>query len=129
MWQGAVDVAPEDGFVSSDYIVAQPTAAANAAYYAALFRTARYMQEVNRYSHGIVDDRNRLYWDGFKTMKSPAPPLMEEDIVRHFQSETAEIDALVAKIREAVDHLKEFRTAVISAAVTGKIDVRTAAAA
>ena len=38
--------------------------------------------------------------------------------------ETASIDALVANIRDAIARLKEFRTALISAAVTGKIDVR-----
>ena len=38
--------------------------------------------------------------------------------------ETARIDALIAKVREAGDRLKELRTALISAAVTGKIDVR-----
>jgi type I restriction enzyme S subunit len=32
--------------------------------------------------------------------------------------------ALVAKVRDAIDCLKEFRIALISAAVTGKIDVR-----
>ena len=41
--------------------------------------------------------------------------------------ETAKIDALIAKVRKAINHLKEFRTALISAAVTGKIDVREAA--
>ena len=34
------------------------------------------------------------------------------------------IDALIVKVRDAIDHLKELRTALISAAVTGKIDVR-----
>ncbi|MEO0109010.1 MAG: type I restriction endonuclease subunit S, partial [candidate division WOR-3 bacterium] len=36
----------------------------------------------------------------------------------------AKIDAAVAKIREGIEKLKEYRTALISAAVTGKIDVR-----
>lgn len=31
---------------------------------------------------------------------------------------------MVAKIREGIERLKEYRTALISAAVTGKIDVR-----
>jgi len=35
----------------------------------------------------------------------------------------------VANVHEAIDCLKEFRTALISAAVTGKIDVRGAAGA
>jgi hypothetical protein len=32
----------------------------------------------------------------------------------------------VARVRDGVDRLKEFRTTLISAAVTGKIDVREA---
>ena len=37
------------------------------------------------------------------------------------------IDALVRRIQTAINHLNEFRTALLSAAVTGKIDVREAA--
>ena len=47
---------------------------------------------------------------------------------RFLDRETANIDALITKVREAIDHLKEYRTALISAAVTGKIDVRKEAA-
>lgn len=55
----------------------------------------------------------------------PIPPESEEDAIVEFPDrETARIDALVARVREAIDHLREFRTALISAAVTGKIDVR-----
>jgi type I restriction enzyme S subunit len=129
MWQGAVGVASVDGLVSPDYIVAEPRARASSAYFAALFRTSNYMAEVYRFSHGIVDDRNRLYWDDFKAIRSPVPPRDEQQaIVQHLELETAEIDALVAKVREAIERLKEFRTALISAVVTGKIDVREGAA-
>jgi len=38
--------------------------------------------------------------------------------------ETSKIDNLITKTRTSIDHLKEYRTALISAAVTGKIDVR-----
>jgi restriction endonuclease S subunit len=54
-----------------------------------------------------------------------APPKIEQHaIVTFLDRETAKIDALIAKIREAIERLKELRTALISAAVTGKIDVR-----
>ncbi len=46
----------------------------------------------------------------------------------YLDRETTKLDALVAKVRDAIDRLKELRTALISAAVTGKIDVRDAAA-
>ena len=53
------------------------------------------------------------------------PPLEEQRAIATFlDRETAKIDALISKIRQAIHHLKEFRTALISAAVTGKIDVR-----
>ncbi len=53
------------------------------------------------------------------------PPAEEQRAIAVFlDRETARIDALVAKVREAIDRLKELRTALISAAVTGKIDVR-----
>lgn len=55
----------------------------------------------------------------------PAPAVPEQRAIAAFlDRETTRIDSLVAKVREAIDHLKELRTALISAAVTGKIDVR-----
>ena len=48
--------------------------------------------------------------------------------MQFLDDKTARIDALIAKIHKAIDYLKEFRTALISAAVTGKIDVRATAA-
>jgi type I restriction enzyme S subunit len=125
MWQGAVGVAPEDGLVSPDYIVARPSPGTEPNYYASVFRTQLYMAEVYRWSHGIVDDRNRLYWADFKAIRSPFPPTIEQRAIAAFlDRETARLDALIAKIREAIDRLKELRTALISATVAGKIDLR-----
>ncbi len=56
------------------------------------------------------------------------PPLVEQlPIVAYLNHETDKIDALIAKVREAIDHLNELRTALISVTVTGKIDVREVA--
>ena len=53
------------------------------------------------------------------------PPIHEQKrIVAHLDRQTAKLMQLVQAVRTAIDHLKEFRTALISAAVTGKIDVR-----
>lgn len=57
------------------------------------------------------------------------PPVSEQRTIATFvEHETAKLDALVAKVREAIERLKELRSALISAAVTGKIDVRGEAA-
>jgi len=58
----------------------------------------------------------------------PFPPLPEQAaIAAYLDLETAKLDALVGKVEEAVERLQEYRTALITAAVTGKIDVRNAA--
>ena len=81
----------------------------------------------NRHSKGIWQSRLRLYPDAFRELSTPLPPIDEQRVIAAFLDwETVKIDALVAKIHEAIDRLKELRTALISAAVTGKIDVREA---
>jgi len=53
------------------------------------------------------------------------PPPQEQSAIAVFlDRETARIDALVERVQESIDLLREYRTALISAAVTGKIDVR-----
>jgi type I restriction enzyme, S subunit len=55
------------------------------------------------------------------------PPLPEQvAIAAYLDSETAKMDALVARVQEAIERVQEYRTALITAAVTGKIDVRKA---
>jgi type I restriction enzyme, S subunit len=48
----------------------------------------------------------------------------QQSIADFLDHETAKIDTMIAKVGEAIERLKEYRTALISAAVTGKIDVR-----
>jgi type I restriction enzyme S subunit len=61
----------------------------------------------------------------YANLPVPRPPLPEQRAIAAFlDRETAKIDALAEKVREGIERLKEYRTALISAAVTGKIDVR-----
>ncbi|MDI1243923.1 MAG: hypothetical protein PSV24_00795 [Rhodoferax sp.] len=60
---------------------------------------------------------------------TPTPPRSEQDEITAFlDSETAKLDTLTAEAQRAIDLLQERRTALISAAVTGQIDVRGAVA-
>jgi type I restriction enzyme S subunit len=56
-----------------------------------------------------------------------AIPKVEEQhaIADYLDRETAKIDKMVEKVEAAIEKLQEYRTALITAAVTGKIDVRT----
>lgn len=61
-------------------------------------------------------------------LKIPLPPVEEQArIVEYLQSRATEIDTLIFKTERFVLLLRERRSALITAAVTGKIDVRGAA--
>jgi len=69
--------------------------------------------------------RDKLTQGDMNVISIQCPPLDEQRAIAAFlDHETARIDALIAKVRKAIELLKEYRTALISAAVTGKIDVR-----
>lgn len=56
------------------------------------------------------------------------PSIKEQtEIVDYLDNETSKIDSLIEKANRSIELAKEHRTALISAAVTGKIDVREAA--
>ena len=66
-----------------------------------------------------------LTGDMLRAQRFPFPSTTEQRaIVRSLDRETAKIDTLIAKADDAIAHLNEYRSALISAAVTGKIDVR-----
>lgn len=64
----------------------------------------------------------------FANYKCCIPPMDEEQqqIAAFLDKETTKTDTLIEKCKTAIELLKERRTALISAAVTGKIDVRDA---
>ena len=63
--------------------------------------------------------------DTLNDLRMPVPPLPEQTaIAAYLDAETAKLDALMAKVEDAIERLQEYRTALITAAVTGKIDVR-----
>ena len=67
--------------------------------------------------------------DKYANLLVPQPSLEEQRTIAAFlDRETARIDALIAKVRDAIERLRELRLALISAAVTGRIDVREEAA-
>lgn len=114
MWQGAVGPAPTDGLVSPAYVVVRPHADVNTAYFSYLFRTAAYMQEVNKFSRGIVADRNRLYWESFKQMPSLVPPTLDQDqIVLYLRAQDARVVRLIRAKRSLIGLLEEQRLRVV----------------
>jgi len=63
--------------------------------------------------------------DKYQNLQLTVPPLEEQTaIATYLDKKTAQIDALIAKTRKQIKLLQEYRTALISSVVTGKVDVR-----
>ena len=125
-WMGALGIAKENGIVSPSYnVYALRTSSLDPRYYDYLCRTPLHIAELTRYSKGIWKSRLRLYPDGFYEISTPLPPITEQEQIADFvDSAVLKVDVMLMATRKAVDRLREYRTALISAAVTGKIDVR-----
>ena len=124
-WQGAFGTVLVDGMVSPAYVVARPRGGLSSAYLEHQLRTPQAIEEMRRHSRGITDFRLRLYWDEFKSLRVVVPPTVEARAVcERIAAMDVEFDALTAEAERTITLLQERRTALISAAVTGQIDVR-----
>ena len=66
-----------------------------------------------------------IYMPDIEAFRVPLPPVIEQVAIADFlHSATFKFDTLTAEAQHAIDLLQERRTALISAAVTGQIDVR-----
>ena len=123
-WMGAMGVSPVDGIASPAYNVYEPGDRLEPSYVDALVRLPVFAQEVTRYSKGVWSSRLRLYPEGFFEVLLPVPPLNEQRaIVAHITKETEKLDELRVATERTTILLKERRTALITAAVTGQLDL------
>jgi len=80
---------------------------------------------------GRFDSREKatiahLTAEAFRRYRFPFPPYVEQvSIVRHLDEVMRKIDALQQHADEHCSKLKEYRSSLISAAVTGQIDINS----
>ncbi|WP_155633880.1 restriction endonuclease subunit S [Burkholderia cepacia] len=127
-WMGAMGVVPVKGIVSPAYNVYEPGTRLVPSYIDALVRLPVFAQEVTRYSKGVWSSRLRLYPEDFFKVYLPVPPKEEQHaIVDHIARETAKLDAIRAATERTMALLKERRSALVAAAVTGQLKIGVAA--
>ena len=124
-WQGGFGAVLVDGLVSPAYVVARPKLDDVSEFIEQLLRTANAVEEMRSRSYGITDFRLRLYWENFKNLKIALPPrAARQEIVNWLKKIIIKSRALESEADKNISFLEERRSALISAAVTGKIDVR-----
>jgi type I restriction enzyme S subunit len=76
-------------------------------------------------SHENGTSREGLNFRQVGNVRIPIPPEAEQnEIVSRLQKRTSQLDKLMKSVDEAIDKLRDYRSALITAAVTGQIDVR-----
>lgn len=133
-FQGALGVAPQSGVVSPDYAVLQTAENIDPMWLAALMRTTRFVGEMSSRLKGIggVEGGSvrtpRLNVTDLLDISVRIPTLAEQaDQLALLTMATSAIDTLIAKAERFITLAKERRSALITAAVTGQIDVGAAA--
>lgn len=126
---GAIGVSESDGKCSPEYAVLKPKVSGLCnRYYAAVLRLMALRNFIYVICPSVRERAPRFRYETFKDVWLPVPPPDEQlAIVHHIEVETARIDELVHQCEELIELGSERRSALISAAVTGKIDVRNLA--
>jgi type I restriction enzyme S subunit len=123
-FQGGLEWCTVRGSTSFHYVILVPAKEMRPSYFAHLLKSATYIQAL-RTTTDLIRDGQELRYSNFVKVDLPFPPLSEQAaIAGYLDSKTAEIDALVTQTEKAIELLQERRVALISAAVTGQIDVR-----
>lgn len=124
-WRGSVGVSSHEGRISPAYNIFELSACLNASYANYLFRSKAWNPAFVYSSKGVGSIQRNLYLPWFKQHDVPVPPMEEQcRIVSYLDTKCAAIDELVARHRAMIERLKELKTSLIAAAVTGKMDVR-----
>ena len=123
-WQGAVGVSTVDGVVSPAYVTAKPVSGLHSHYVQFLLRTPVYIEEMRRRSKGIADFRSRLYWDQFRQITLVLPPYDDQQrIASQAEQILRRSKQTVEAIQNSTAVLRERRAALITASITGQIDM------
>lgn len=124
---GGLERARAVGSVRSSYTVLKPGQHVEGRYFGALMKSPMFIQSL-RLTSNFIRDGQDLNFGHVRKLKLPLPPLGEQvAIADHIERETNRIDRLIKVTERSIELLREHRTALITAAVTGKIDIRNAA--
>lgn len=130
-WMGALGISRYTGIVSPSYAVYRPLRNSGLLpdYADLLLRTRPYIDEYVCRSTGIRSSRLRLYPEQFLQIWLLCPPREEQlAIVRWVDHSTSAANAAIVAAQREIDLLREYRARLVADVVTGKLDVREAAA-
>ena len=123
-FQGGIEWCKLRGSTSFHYVMLRPVKYVYPPFFAHLFKSITYIQAL-RTTTDLIRDGQELRYSNFTQVDLPIVPIEEQkQIAAYLDEKLEELDTLAKEATFAITFLQERRAALISAAVTGKIDVR-----
>jgi type I restriction enzyme S subunit len=111
--------------VNSNFVARMTPSPGYDSHFLVYLHSCLYSSRINFRSIKQTTGIQNLDSDAYLNEKAAFPPLEEQQaITRFLEEETEKMDDLESVVREAIETLELLRAGIISAAVTGKIDVR-----
>ena len=127
-FQGGLERAWTAGCIRSSYIVLRSVTQVDVGFFSFVFKSKAYIQALQATANFIRDGQD-LTFNNFRAVDLPYPPREEQrKLAMALGEATANINASITRARRQIELLQEYRTRLISDVVTGKLDVRQAAA-
>ena len=124
-WQGSLGISDDKGITSPDYLVFRALQPKLGPFLHLSLRASHMPDTYLSISNGIRLSQWRLETEKFETLEIYIPPEHERtEIVAFVNKQRQLLEKLRGECMSAIEWMQERRTALISAAVTGKIDVR-----
>ncbi len=124
---GLASVTPFLGLVSPDYSVFEAVERVSPDFYMELFKTNIFKAIFRSVSKGLGTGSSgflRMYTENFYTVSMSVPPFTEQlEIIEYVENEKTRLNTLHSATEQTITLLKERRSALITAAVTGQIDI------
>lgn len=114
-------IAPFDGIATSELLVLEPSLV-SAPFLLLYMLTRSFIEVVNGSTYGAK--MPRASWDFIGNMPTAFPPSDEqEEICSYISANIDKVDSIIARISKACAALAEYRSALISSAVTGQLSI------
>lgn len=122
-FQGGIELAYDQGIISSAYTILSLNDSTQSDYFRYLFKSIPFIDLLKTCVTGIREGQN-INYTMLKQNRIPLPPLSEQRaIVSYLDDKTAKIDTLTSKLQQEIESIKEYKQRLISDVVTGQIKV------
>lgn len=84
-----------------------------------------YKKTLSSKATGTSPSMKNISKDDFLTLPVPYAPFIEQcEIAKYLSTEAEKVDEIISKFQKEIELLNEYKTALISEVVTGKVDIR-----